>query len=233
MPDLLTEPTPETFDLAAWQAVVGPRNQAYYLRRFERTARGEGGARWHWPAFLITWYWLVYRKMWGWALLYMVLPFLLLLPFGLLAALLGTHRSADAIPMLYLAALYVAPPLLANGAYYRHCRKLMAAQHARGGSREQYLAHLEARGGTSNAVVAVAGALLLVSMIGMLAAIALPAYQDYVKRARGSQTVQQPLRSIAPRVVTRLAPALGAMPSASLPLIALAQPDGLPQALTR
>lgn len=233
MPDLPIETSPETFDLAAWQAMVGPRNQAYYLPRFERTARGEGGAHWHWPAFLITWYWLVYRKMWAWALLYMVLPFLLLLPFGLLTALLGPHRAADAVPMLYLAALYVAPPLLANGAYYRHCRKLMAAQRARGGSREQYLAQLEARGGTSNVVVAVVGALLLVSMIGMLAAIALPAYQDYVKRARGSQTVQKPLRSIAPRVVTRLGPARRTLPSAALPDIALAQPAGMQQPLTR
>lgn len=233
MPDLPTEPSPETFDLAAWQAVIGPRNQAYYLSRFERTSRGEGGARWHWPALLITWYWLVYRKMWAWSLLYMVLPFLLLLPFGLLAALLGTHRAADAIPMLYLAALYVAPPLLANGAYYRHCRKLMAAQLARGGSREQYLAQLEARGGTSNLAVAVIGALLLVSMIGMLAAIALPAYQDYVKRARGSQTVQQPQRGVAPRVIAGMAPARWTRPSAALPDIAFAQPRGTQQALTR
>lgn len=119
MSDPLPDPGREPFDLTAWQAVIGPRNQAYYLSRFERATRGEGGGHWHWPAFLITWYWLVYRKMWAWALLYRVLPILLLLPFGLLAALLGPHRAADAIPMLYLATLYIAPPLLANGTYYR------------------------------------------------------------------------------------------------------------------
>lgn len=190
MSDLpIAAPNTTDFDTAAWQAVLGPRQAGYYLPRFERLAQGQGGALWHWPAFVITWYWLIYRKLWGWALLYMLLPLLLLLPAGLLMASLGPKGSEGPVSLLYLGAVLLAPPLLANRAYFRHCRKLMTRQAARGLSREQYLAHLEAKGGTSHAGLAVVGLLVFVSVIGMLAAIAIPAYQDYVKRAQ-VQTVQ-------------------------------------------
>ena len=190
MSDLpIAAPNATDFDTAAWQAVLGPRQAGYYLPRFERLAQGQGGALWHWPAFVITWYWLVYRKLWGWALLYMLLPLLMLVPGGLLMALLGPERSQGLVSLLYLGAIFIAPPLLANRAYFRHCRKLMDRQLARGLSREQYLAHLEAKGGTGHALIAVVAVLVFISIIGTLAAIAIPAYQDYVKRAR-VQTVQ-------------------------------------------
>lgn len=43
----------------------------------------------------------------------------------------------------------------------------------------------------STAVIAVVGALVFTMFIGILAAIAIPAYQDYVKRAKQAQIEQQ------------------------------------------
>jgi type II secretory pathway pseudopilin PulG len=66
--------------------------------------------------------------------------------------------------------------------------KLVRSQEA-GASRERQLARLEARGGTRNVAVIALGILGATALIGILAAIALPAYQDYTRRARVVQAV--------------------------------------------
>jgi type II secretory pathway pseudopilin PulG len=77
------------------------------------------------------------------------------------------------------------PPLFANGWYFRHCQKVMAKIRAQTNSREAYLAALTVKGGSGGAAIIVIGtALVAIAIIGILAAVALPAYQDYTKRAK-------------------------------------------------
>jgi type II secretory pathway pseudopilin PulG len=174
----------------AWKAVIGPKNQAYYMDRFTRLHAGGGSFRasWHWPAFFVTWFWLLYRKLWGWSIFYYFFPGLAALAVGLAAGLLGSDDPGGWGLASYLLAMFILPPVLANWLYYRKCMKLVHTQEA-GASRDKHLARLEARGGTSNVAVIAVGILAVTALIGMLAAIALPAYQDYTRRARVTQAI--------------------------------------------
>lgn len=191
----------EAFDEDLWRAAIGPRNTGYYLPRFAARHTEGRAARWHWPAFFITFYWLLYRKLWGWAALYFVLPYLVLLLVGGIAAAIGDAGAgfAGALWLAALAAYYLLPPLVANQLYFARCAKLIERQRQSTRSREQLLAQVEARGGTSVVAAIVLGVFLVIAVIGMLAAIALPAYSDYTKRAKVADALVA-ARSVAAQV---------------------------------
>jgi len=168
-------------DEEARAAFIGDSNTLYYLGRFDRIARGEPGG-WHWPGFLVTWYWMLYRKMWVQALLYFVAPyFIMALLFGVMAA---SPAAGAVLWLAWAAAWLIGPGILANGWYYKHCLKKIRDVRARGGSKDQMIARLEAAGGTSNLFVIIAVVLALFVLPGILAAIALPAYQTYTVKAK-------------------------------------------------
>src|SRR5262249_13988726 len=121
----------------AWASFIGPTNTHYYLERFERLSQGDT-ARWHWPGALVTWYWLLYRKMWVGAVIYFFAP-------SLVFAILGA--ISPVLTLVGWVAFFLVPGMLANGLYYRHCQKKIQQVTARGGSKEQMLARLEAAGG--------------------------------------------------------------------------------------
>jgi hypothetical protein len=176
----------DSFDEEAWCSVMGPKNSDYYLRRFRTIANGGPAPRWHWPACLVTWYWLIYRKMWGLSFLYLFSPYVLAFAVGgLIAGFGGSERAMAVLPLLLMAVFFTVPPLFANGWYFRHCQKVMAKIRAQTNSREAYLAALTVKGGSGGAAIIVIGtALVAIAIIGILAAVALPAYQDYTKRAK-------------------------------------------------
>lgn len=165
----------------AWAAMIGDSSTAYYLTRFERLATG-GSASWHWPALFVTWYWLLYRKMWLGALIYFFAP-------GILTSVLTAMAPAALKPIAALAAwlaIFLVPAIMANGWYFRHCEKKIADVRARGGSKAQMIARMEAMGGTSNVAVIIIGVLAVVAALGIVAAVALPAYQSYTVKAKVS-----------------------------------------------
>ncbi len=169
----------------AWAAVIGDANTHYYLTRFERLARGGSGG-WHWPALFVAWYWMLYRKMWVPALVYFVAPWI-----GLLVIGVASTASAGLGALLYMAqwlAMLVVPALMANGWYFKHCEKKIRDVRSRGGSRDQMIARLEAAGGTSGVAVIVV-AVVGIMFIGILAAVALPAYQTYTVKAKVAQAM--------------------------------------------
>lgn len=170
--DLLTEQE-------AWTAMIGDSGTAYYLTRFERLAAGDS-ASWHWPALFVTWYWLLYRKMWVGALIYFFAP-------GILTSVLTAMAPAAVKPVVALAcwlAIFLVPAIMANRWYFRHCEKKIADVRARGGSKSQMIARMEAAGGTSNIAVIIIGIFAVVAGLGILAAVALPAYQSYTVKAK-------------------------------------------------
>ena len=102
-----------------YKAAIGPNNTAYYLQRFaEFDRRGKAGIGWHWPAFLVTFYWLLYRKMWLNAFLYWLSPYVLMVPFFVLVALLGDDQAGVVVfvvgYVLYIAAFMLLPPLFGD-----------------------------------------------------------------------------------------------------------------------
>lgn len=170
---------------ALYRAVIG-RNAEYYLERFRGfDAAGKAGASWHWPAFFITFFWLLYRKMWGAAAAYVVLmlaSYLVLPTVGMIVAGAG---GALAALVLHLVLVLVVPPLLANGLYYRHCRNRIADTESLAHDPEARGRELSRRGGTSEvaaAIGAIVAILFSVAFIGMIAAISIPAYNDYLER---------------------------------------------------
>jgi Tfp pilus assembly protein PilE len=169
----------------AWAAVIGDANTHHYLTRFERLARGGSGG-WHWPAFFVAWYWMLYRKMWRLALIYFVI-----LTIGqiFVKGLTSAAPGLAALNLLWLLGTMIVPGLMANGWYFRHCENKIRDVRARGGSKDQLVARLEAAGGTSGIAVFVVVALIIVMVIGILAAVALPAYQTYTIKAKVSEAI--------------------------------------------
>ena len=170
----------------AWAAIIGDTNTHHYLTRFDRLAHGDSGG-WHWPAFFVTWYWMLYRKMWVPALLYFFAPYIFFIATGVVMA------AAPAVGGLLIvgwwAGTFIVPGLMANGWYYNHCKKKIRDVRARGGSKDQMLARMEAAGGTSNILVIILAVLGISMGIGILAAVALPAYQAYTFKAKVSEAV--------------------------------------------
>lgn len=181
----------QAFDREAWQAVIGHKNTAYYLPSFEAMERTGAPARWHWPAFFVTWYWLLYRKMWALSFIYLFAPMVVAMLLGAVGAAFGVGDAVESLmPLAILGFFMVVPPLLANGLYYKRCRRIMDQARSETRSRHAYLAVLSSRGGTSGPIVVVVVSLFLMLFIGgILAAIAIPAYQDYTKRAKVAEAL--------------------------------------------
>lgn len=191
-------PALNTADTAAdesaefYRAIVGPKHQDYYLRHFQRfDARGKTGVSWHWPALFVTFYWFLYRKMWLSALIYFFLPYLVMIPLAIAAAIAG--KSADVVVgvgyILYLIGIFLLPALYANALYYNHCKEKIADIKASPYSYDRRLGELSGKGGTSVVPIVIFLPIVFFAVIGILAAIAVPAYQDYTIRARMTEAV--------------------------------------------
>lgn len=170
-----------------YKAIIGPKNQDYYLSQFSRfDSNGKVNASWHWPAFFVTFYWFLYRKMWLNALIYFFLPYLVMIPFGIAGVVAG--NSADTVISigyaLFLIAIFLLPPMYANALYYKHCKKRITEASVSSQDLQRRLGELSGKGGTSNVVLIFVLIFVFIAFIGILAAIALPAYQDYTTRAR-------------------------------------------------
>src|SRR5512146_706905 len=175
-----------------YKAVLGARNQDYYLEHFSRfDDERKISTTWNWSAFLVTFYWLLYRKMWLNAAIYFVLPYVLLILFWVVGAVAG---GAVGIVVtlgyfVYLGAVLVVIPMYANALYYTQCRKMIETVRSTTQGTQRQLGELAGKGGTSHAAYIFILITTFVAVIGVLAAIAIPAYQDYTTKARMVQAM--------------------------------------------
>jgi len=168
-------------------AYVGPKNADYYARRFEQFKAGRSAVSWNWPAFFVTSLWLLYRKMWLYAFGYwIVLPIVLVVFAAVFGALGGESVSGFFFNSTYFFVTLVLAPLFANRLYYRHAQNKVIKVAGVSSSADQQSSELARIGGTSK-VVLVVMPFILIAIIGILAAIAIPAYQDYTIRAQVSE----------------------------------------------
>lgn len=175
--------------LRQFQAVIGADNQAYYLERFDRFEQaGRAGSSWHWPAFFVTFYWLLYRKLWVPALLYFLSPYFLAIAVAFVGTALGPDGATLAVLLWggYMIAIFVLPALYANALYYRHCCKKIAQAQATSPDLGLQLGPMAGKGGTSKVFLIVV-AFALIALVGILAAIAIPAYSDFTQRAKTAE----------------------------------------------
>jgi type II secretory pathway pseudopilin PulG len=175
-----------------YKAVIGSRNQDYYLNRFSRfDDDGQVSPTWHWPAFFVTFYWLLYRKMWLNALIYFFLPYIIMIPLGIIGGVLGSAFGGVIILgyLLYFAVAFIGIPMYANALYYRQCNKIIDDVRSTSHNTQRQLGELSGKGGTSKVVIIVILIFTFIAFIGILAAVAIPAYQAYTVKARTSQAL--------------------------------------------
>jgi Tfp pilus assembly protein PilE len=175
-----------------YRAVIGPNNQDYYLRQFEHfDQEGKVSFKWHWPAFFITFYWLLYRKMWINALIYLLLPFILMIPFGVISVIAGNFKDiVDSLSNItYFIVIFLIYPMYANALYYKHCKNKIKQIESSSHDAQRKIGELSGIGGTSNVVFLLLLIFPIIAIIGILAAIAIPAYQDYTTRVKLAQVM--------------------------------------------
>lgn len=177
-----------SFDEEAFRSIIG-RNADHYLPTFRILAAGNIKSSWNWSASLVTWCWLLHRKMWGRFLLYLV--FLNVFFPAAAAGLQGVGVTGK--PLLYallalLMVFFLIPGLWGDRWYYKRCLVKMARASEKSCDRDTYLQQLRKRGGTLFAPWFVLVASLL--LLGILAAVAIPAWRNYNQRAPISEAVQ-------------------------------------------
>lgn len=177
-----------------YQALVGPKNQNYYVAKFLRyDSDGRARASWNWTACFLTFYWVLYRKMWLIAAGYLIWVIFLKLGLPILMSEAVGHSDAAAVAAMVawiladIVGIAILPALYANALYYKHCRKKIARARSRWQDKDRQLVELTRMGGTLPAAPVVA--IFAVIAIGVLAAIAIPAYQDYIARAKVSKAL--------------------------------------------
>jgi len=167
-------------------AAIGPVNRSYYSPKFGRFAAGQGSVSWNWPSFFVTVFWMLYRRMYGYAALtWFVLPFAILLVALVVGGISGDAGTAGSTYyLLHFIVGFIVIPMFANRLYYRHATKKIARAKARFSDEDDQLREVYRTGGTGGAGIIVGVIVGVVMLLGILAAIAIPAYQDYTIRAQ-------------------------------------------------
>lgn len=202
-------------------AAVGPEKAGYYLPKFARFAAGGSLISWNWPCFFVTFFWLLYRKMWLWAVLYMVLPAALFFMFAIVSVF-TSYWVYVICTILYWLGIFIVLPMYANALYYQHVRKKVALVADSIAAPERAIAYLGSVGGPSGAAATIAAVVFcfyFIAVAGILAAIAIPAYQDYVTRAKiiGIYHATQPARQNLESIFTYADPDFDSVPVVNIP----------------
>ena len=170
-----------------YRAVVGEKKAGYYVPKFlDFDSPGSAKLSWNWPAFFATFLWLMYRRMYGQAFAYIFgFPFVLAILGAILILALGKIAGVIAYLVLALGVPFVIAPMYANAVYHRHVKERVKSATRRTKSADEAIERLASEQATTHgAVVGLIAAGCLLPFIGILAAIAIPAYQDYTIRAQ-------------------------------------------------
>jgi Tfp pilus assembly major pilin PilA len=170
-------------------AAIGPVNKSFYRPKFDRFAAGQGSVSWNWPAFFVTIFWMLYRRMYAYALLvWLVLPIVFVIVAVIIGGISGDPGVyAGTYYLLWMVTGFVIIPMFANRLYYRHATNKIARARALFNNEEDQLREVYRTGGTGGAGIIVAVIFGGIMLVGILAAIAVPAYQDYTIRAQVSE----------------------------------------------
>ncbi len=168
-----------------WADFIGPNGTDYYLERFRRLSQG-GTLSWHWPSFFLTLGWLFYRKFWLTGILYLfALPILFTVLVGVLVEAFSATGILAAYA-LYFGLIFLIVPLFANRLYLAKARRKIAKIDAQAYAEAERREMLMRTGGT-NLPMAIIITLIPIAFVGLLAAISIPAYNDYTVRAQVSE----------------------------------------------
>ena len=168
-----------------YRAAVGPKKAEFYVPKFIRFDQpGASKLSWSWPAFFFSFYWFLYRRMYAtWAIYSLLIP----TGIGVASATLAGSAGGDAGDLFYsvvtIGYSFGVLPLLANSFYHRAVKKRIETLRQKVPETSAQLLALESTSPT-NPIVWVILPLVLVAIAGILAAIAIPAYQNYTIRSQ-------------------------------------------------
>ena len=189
------KPLPEGQEL--FTALIGESKADYYLTEFDDLAAG-GKSHFNWAAFFGGSYWFAARGMWGMAIMILCVATVALILAGILASAMGPAAWAVLAAWLLWRLLWL--PLKANQTYFKFAQKrvkAMVRQYAKQPDRMLRLLR-----GTTNMGAAVglfAGVCVMaLPVMGILAAIALPMYADYVDKAVWKQAHTEMVALLGP-----------------------------------
>jgi len=180
-----TAATPELQKLADYETAIG-RNVEYYLPKFESYDAGGSTASWHWPAFFVTSGWYIYRKIWLWGILHLFFPLIAAIVVGIVAGILKMPSTVTGFLMIgVLLVEWIVLTVFANAIYWRRVNSIIdRVPRSIADKPDKRARRIQRDGGTS--IGAMIGILFGGGFFGMgiLAAIAIPAYQDYTIRSQ-------------------------------------------------
>jgi Tfp pilus assembly protein PilE len=169
-----------------YRVAVGENKADYYVPLFQRFDAGGSHVSWNWPAFFVTFLWLLYRRMYGYALIYFfALPFALATFGALIFVALGKTAGGIGYLITVIAVPWIAVPMFVNALYHLHVKSRIEKAWVGAPSPEAVLQRLIGQRSTANGwVIAAIAGFVGIFVIGILAAISIPAYQDYTVRAQ-------------------------------------------------
>jgi type IV pilus assembly protein PilA len=171
-----------------YRVAVGRQGADYYAPKFLRFDRPESARiSWNWAAFLVSFFWFPYRRMYGyWAVFCLLIPLALSLFVAIAGSALHVPRVFLVIDIAQVAYSFVLIPMIANGLYYRHVKRRIELLREQVPDRTHQLAVLQNSPHTSP-LAFVLLAVATIPVFGIVAAIAIPAYQIYTVRSQVSQ----------------------------------------------
>lgn len=162
-----------------YKAAIGERGQKYYLAKFEEFDNQTGKKRLslNIAAFLFQAFWLIHRGMWKYAGMYLIGSLLVGLVFAALPETAISEQTANYVSL----GIGVLFSLAANKLYYKHVNRLISIAAAKTPSLEEQTSFIKKK--DRKATRYALAALAVIFLVGITAAVALPAYQDYTRRA--------------------------------------------------
>jgi Tfp pilus assembly major pilin PilA len=173
---------------ALYRAAVGPKKAGFYVPKFLKFDQpGASRLSWNWPAVFVSFYWFLYRRMYvPWAIFSLLIP----IGIGVLTTILGHVLGGRAGDLIYsvvsIGYYFGVIPALANSLYHREVKDRIAELRQKVPETSAQLLVLDNTSPTNNLVWIII-AVFTIAIAGILAAIAIPAYQDYTIRAQVSE----------------------------------------------
>jgi Tfp pilus assembly major pilin PilA len=170
-----------------YRAAVGDSKAGYYLPLFYRFDQGGGRISWNWPALFVPLFWMIYRRMYGLAAAYFFLyPLALVILLAIVSAVVGEATAALSYWLILIGGR-VLIAMFANALYHWRVRKRIDNLAAHAPSHEALVQRLIGQSSGNAPLVAAVVVVGSVFLIGILAAISIPAYQDYTIRSQISE----------------------------------------------
>jgi Tfp pilus assembly major pilin PilA len=173
---------------ALYRAAVGHKKAGFYVPKFLKFDQ-PGGSRlsWNWPAFFVAFYWFLYRRMYvAWAIYSLLIPIGIAVLTTVVGHILGKPAATVFDLVVSIGYYFGVIPALANSLYHHEVKDRIAALREKVPETSAQLLVLDNTSPTNNFIWIII-VVVMIAMIGILAAIAIPAYQDYTIRAQVSE----------------------------------------------